>query len=487
MKLVLFGTGDDCQKCLDILREQGIEPDYFTDNDPAKWGNLLEGKKIISPQELLNIDCQILISTSDYQEKIKNQLKEMGLQGRILKFAPIFRQYIEKKAETYCMKEAVIHDKECILVDAFMGSGWDGDQQYACYIASGLKKRGYDAHVYAKDSLVRQSEETERLVSRFPWKKDRYWDTLLPIIKDMEQRLPFVLIANSLEYIMAAAYILKRHYPDKVRILSVIHNDNYSLYEKQALWQDTLDLILGISEKIVGTLKNKWNIPEGKVQYKVNPVFWKDDGAGLNVMHDPQKDAKRIRIGWGGRLAASQKNAHLLPALIESLERRHVDYCMEIAGDGSYYTVLQAFLEGKNLQERIRLLGRLDHHAMRDFWKRQQVYINISEWEGCCLAMLEAMECGAVPVVTNVSGTSDVVYDGQTGFKVDLEGSDKMIDKLADRIAFLAGHPEKRDQMSQEAVKIVRDKCDLNQYIDYMETLIQTLIHINPRKGMREL
>ena len=64
MKLVLFGTGDDCIKCLDILKMQGIVPDFFTDNNPSKWGTLLEGKKIIAPQELLNMDCQIMISTS---------------------------------------------------------------------------------------------------------------------------------------------------------------------------------------------------------------------------------------------------------------------------------------------------------------------------------------------------------------------------------------------------------------------------------------
>ena len=86
--------------------------------------------------------------------------------------------------------------------------------------------------------------------------------------------------------------------------------------------------------------------------------------------------------------------------------------------------------------------------------------------------MLEAMECGAVPVVTNVSGTSDVVCDGLTGFKVDFEEAETMIEMIADKIDFLAKHSEKRQQMSQEAVKVVREKCDLNRYIDYMEGLL---------------
>ena len=474
MKLVLFGTGDDCKKCLDILAKQGIHPDYFTDNDSSKWGKLLNGKKIIPPQELLNMDCQIMISTSDFQEKIINQLKEMGLYGKIIKYSPIFRQYMEKQAQEYHLKAPVIHDRECILLDAFMGNGWDGDQQYACYIASGLKKRGYDTHIYAKDSLVKQSAQTESLIDRFPWKKDQYWETLLPILRDMEHRLPFVLIANSLEYTMAAAYILKQKFPNMVRIISVMHNDNYSLYEKQAQWQDSLDMILGISEKMADTLINLWKIPKEKVSCKINPVFLEDAHSDTSLdKKSRDKNCKNpIKIGWGARLTSSQKNAHLLPALIESLEQRHVNYCMEIAGNGSYFAPLEKFLEKKGLQKRVRLLGRLDHPAMKEFWKRQEIYINLSEWEGCCLAMLEAMAWGAVPVVTNVSGASDVVFDGETGFKVNLEETDVMINKIADKIAYLAENPDKTTQISQNAIKVAREKCDLSQYISYMESII---------------
>ena len=472
MKLVLFGTGEDCLKCLDILRTLGIEPDYLTDNNPSKWGSFLEGKEIIPPQRLLEMECKIMISTSDYQEKIICQLRKMGLQKKIEKYIPVFQHYIQNKAESFHADGIVLHDKASILVDAFMGSGWDGDQQYACYVASELKKRGYNTHVYAKESLIQQSADTEKLISRFPFDKKRYWNTMLPIIKDMEQRLPFILIANSLEYVMAAAYILKQQYPDKIKILSVMHNDNYYLYESQAQWQDSLELIIGISEKIVTTLKTVWKIPEKKIYYRINPVFWEFDDVSFRMQQRFLQSRKCIQIGWGGRLAASQKNAHLLPKLINALETRNVDYILEIAGDGSYYNSLQKFLDEKGLKQKVRLLGRLDHYAMREFWKHQHIYINISEWEGCCLAMLEAMACGAVPVVTNVSGTSDVVRDGLTGFKIDLDEEDQMVDKIADKIVFLAQNMEKREEMSRESMKMVREKCNLEQYIDFIEELV---------------
>lgn len=401
----------------------------------------------------------------------------MGLQNRIVKFIQAFRRFVDDKTAEYQTGKVLIHDEACILVDAFMGDGWDGDQQYACYIAADLKERGYDTHVYAKDSLVQQNDKTEALIDRFPYNPDRYWDTLFPILKDMEQRLPFVLLANSLEYVMAAAYILKKKYPDKIRIISVIHNDNYSLYEKQTQWQDALDAILGISEKIADTLKTTWRIPAEKVLYKLNPVFlnWDEEKDCSDTECNVKNGADHIRIGWGGRLTTTQKNTHLLPKLIQSLEQRHLDYSIEVAGTGSY-AALKAFIEEKGLEGKVHLLGLLEHQAMADFWRCQQVYINLSGWEGCCLAMLEAMYCGTVPVVTDVSGTADIVYNGQTGFRVSTDETEKMIEEIADKIVFLAENPDKRERMPREAAKIVRQECGMNQYFDYMETLIQTHI-----------
>ena len=470
-KVVMFGTGEDLNKCLGILREQGIEPYCFTDNDSSKWGTVLEGKKIIAPQELTQIDCQIVISTSDYKAQIMEQLKEAGLTNRILEYEPIFRRFIEKKANEYHVDKIIIHNEECILFDAFMGKGWAGDSQYACCIAACLKERGYDTHVYARDSLLRQEDKTEKLIQRFPWHRERYWDTMLPIIKDMEQRLPFVLIANTLEYVMAAAYILKQKYPDKVRIISVVHNDNYSLYEKQAQWQDSLEKILGISRKIRQSLEEKWQIPTEKLYYKVNPVLWEESETKEEADVESRQEIcdGPIRIGWGGRLVTSQKRADLLPDLIKEIEKRKVDYCLEIAGDGDCYPMIETYLKQNGLEERVHLLGRLEHHMMRKFWSRQQVYINISEYEGSCLAMLEAMECGVVPVVTDVSGVEDVIDNGRTGFRVGIG----KVKQIAEKITYLTEHPEKIKQMSQQAMEIVKVQCGLHQYIDYMEDLIK--------------
>lgn len=83
--------------------------------------------------------------------------------------------------------------------------------------------------------------------------------------------------------------------------------------------------------------------------------------------------------------------------------------------------------------------------------------------------MLEAMKCGAVPVVTDVSGTEELIIDGQTGFKAGIGD----IEQIANKIAYLASHSEKRKIMSRHAREMVEECCELNQYIDFIEELIK--------------
>ncbi len=49
--LVLFGAGNLGRRTLSKLREQGIEPLAFLDNNSARWGTTVDGVKVMSPTE----------------------------------------------------------------------------------------------------------------------------------------------------------------------------------------------------------------------------------------------------------------------------------------------------------------------------------------------------------------------------------------------------------------------------------------------------
>lgn len=55
---------------------------------------------------------------------------------------------------------------------------------------------------------------------------------------------------------------------------------------------------------------------------------------------------------------------------------------------------------------------------MDAFWKGQDVFVNVSEYEGTSLSMLEAMGYGCVPVVTDVSGAREFIAQEKTAASV---------------------------------------------------------------------
>ncbi|KEI97159.1 hypothetical protein N494_12910 [Clostridium botulinum A2B7 92] len=75
-KIVLFGASKFGLYAFNLLKDE-CNIVAFADNDPKKWGKLLNGKKIISPLHICK-DYKIII-TSTYWKEILCQLTKMGI------------------------------------------------------------------------------------------------------------------------------------------------------------------------------------------------------------------------------------------------------------------------------------------------------------------------------------------------------------------------------------------------------------------------
>ena len=462
-KIVLFGVGRELKKHIGYLNNIGLEPYCFADNNPEKWGTIVEGKHVVNPKELLEMDCNILISCN-FVEEITKQLEEMGLGNKLINFQPILKELVDKYADNYKYTEKTvsINKSKQILIDAFDGVGWGGMEVWSYNVGNELDKRGYNVQIYGSTWQMKQDEQFERLIKRYELNREDFWQTVEVILEDMEKRMPFTLINNWTEQVFVAAYILKQKYPEYVRIISVVHNDTLPLYIKQNVWNEAFDKIAGVSKKICKKLVNKYGIDEGKVCYKENFVSNISEGIVRS-----RNENEPIRIGWGARLEILQKRADFIPEFIEKLENANINYVFEIAGNGSYKEDILEFIN-ENGYKNVNMLGEVPIKDMRAFWLRQHIYVNLSDFEGSSLAMLEAMSTGCVPVVTDVSGTDEFVYNDKTGYRCPIEN----IQSIVDKVVYLYENKNLLNEMSINAADIIREKCQLNEYTKYIEEVI---------------
>ena len=136
---------------------------------------------------------------------------------------------------------------------------------------------------------------------------------------------------------------------------------------------------------------------------------------------------------------------------------------MVIAGDGSFYKTLKAFIDDSDLSSKVYLLGELPVEKMREFWMGVDVVVSTSDSEGMGLSILEGMGAGAVPVVTNTAGITEFVNEAN-GYVVEIND----IKTMASHLKELSENREKVIRMGKNARKTIDDKCSLKGYIDYI-------------------
>jgi glycosyltransferase involved in cell wall biosynthesis len=102
-----------------------------------------------------------------------------------------------------------------------------------------------------------------------------------------------------------------------------------------------------------------------------------------------------------------------LPALIEHGDARAV-----ICGDGPERERLERKAARLGLGERIEFRGRLGPGALADQLRSADVSVSTSLSDSTSVSLLEAMACGAPPVVTDIPANREWITDGENGLLV---------------------------------------------------------------------
>lgn len=116
---------------------------------------------------------------------------------------------------------------------------------------------------------------------------------------------------------------------------------------------------------------------------------------------------QRINIVVVSRLVY-RKGIDLLSGIIPKFKNRN-DINFIIAGDGPKRELLEEIREKNNMQDRVEMLGALEHAEVRDVLSRGHIFLNTSLTEAYCMAIVEACSVGLHVVSTKVGGIPEVL------------------------------------------------------------------------------
>jgi glycosyltransferase involved in cell wall biosynthesis len=148
------------------------------------------------------------------------------------------------------------------------------------------------------------------------------------------------------------------------------------------------------------------------------------------------------------RLDVMTKGQDILLETLSSEKWKNREWTLDIYGKGADLEYITELISMYNLNHRIRICGIVDD--TREIWKKNNILVMPSRSEGLSLALLEAMICGRVCIVTDVGGVSEVIKDSVSGYIAEAPSA-KYFDSALERAW---SNKDKHDQVRFEANKV---------------------------------
>ncbi|MCL6444411.1 MAG: glycosyltransferase [Alicyclobacillus sp.] len=202
-------------------------------------------------------------------------------------------------------------------------------------------------------------------------------------------------------------------------------------------------------------------------------------GSGVNVSEIERYIEQTVDHGFVrhviavGRLC-SQKNPELFVRIAEEcVYRRGLSHLRFIwVGDGEDRGRIARLIGALGLHENVIITGWLSRDKVLRLLStrcRDSVYVHTALWEGLPVTVIESMYIGLPVICFPSPGTTDAVFDGDTGFIA------RTPQEFASKIELLIRQDEVRRGLTTYARQLVRDKYDIIKAAN----LLSRVYHLN--------
>lgn len=147
-----------------------------------------------------------------------------------------------------------------------------------------------------------------------------------------------------------------------------------------------------------------------------------------------------------GRLVPNKGFLGVIDAFV-AIKAQYKDALLVIVGDGPQQSVLEKYVEEKELVDGVRFVGRYSKEAMGAVIRAADVFVLNTAHEGLSHQLLEVMDLGTPIVTTAVGGNPELITDGINGYLVPYNDTAALTTALLQMLH----HPESRERMVQMA------------------------------------
>lgn len=214
------------------------------------------------------------------------------------------------------------------------------------------------------------------------------------------------MIPDDCDVLLLNGYLdfrLVTHRSFRQKVIGIVHGDYPYYYELPTLSESRIDHFVGVSAAITARLNDLLPLRKNDIVF-IPPI--------VLDMRRPRVEntGQGLRIVFVGRLTP-EKGFDLLP-LVDAELRQHGITCT--------WTVIAPHTTDRFddwlYRPTVHYHEGVANKDMAAIYAQQEVLLLPSHAEGSPLCILEAMQCGVVPVVTDLPTLSSMINHGDTGF-----------------------------------------------------------------------
>jgi glycosyltransferase involved in cell wall biosynthesis len=149
-----------------------------------------------------------------------------------------------------------------------------------------------------------------------------------------------------------------------------------------------------------------------------------------------------LKLYYAGR-GGPQKRLWILMEIIR--KSISLDLPIEFLLAGSFENEIP-----QDLKQKVTYLGEIKgSEAMGALYKRGDVLVMTSDWEGYPLVIMESTIYGNIPLVTSVGGIPEHLKDGVNGFLIENTTESELVEKFIHKIKYIIEHKAELSNISR--------------------------------------
>jgi glycosyltransferase involved in cell wall biosynthesis len=153
------------------------------------------------------------------------------------------------------------------------------------------------------------------------------------------------------------------------------------------------------------------------------------------------------------------------------LKNKNINFELVIVGSGPLEESLKNLVKDFGLEKQIIFTGQKTATELADYYKKSEIYIQASGYEGLPHVLLEAINYNLTLVSTPIGGSNEVLENGKNGWILQLvDGLKPDPNNLSSIIMDIKNSNESRKRKKSNAKNLLIEKFDEEQnLIKYLE------------------